>query len=159
MAIWRWRFGDGDLAQAIRRKCSQQQGGRGVATGWTATDETRWHRIWPSHSVPCHGDLGPFTGHKAGYICHRFNKASTILLPLACEHCLVAGGHRTEINRMAKISIQRWKAAGISKLPDLLHMARQEGNLDLRAAILCRLSDRLSHNNPLKLALRGEACR
>ena len=137
---------------AIWRKCSQQQGGRGVATGWTATDETRWHRIWPSHSVPCHGDLGPFTGHKAGYICHRFNKASTILLPLACEHYSVAGG----LGRDAKDFIARQKAAG-SSLVVIWGLARLIVDLPLRAAILRRLSTRVSKNNVLHHTLVFEA--
>ena len=84
-------------------------------------------------------------------------KGLLYLWPFACEHCSVAGGSFVEVNRKAKVSIQMCKAAGISKLPDLLIMARECNNLSLRAAILFRLADRLSSRNPLKLALKTEA--
>jgi uncharacterized protein YunC (DUF1805 family) len=98
----------------------------------------------------------PNIGHKAGFYAMASIKAPTTLLLLACEHCYVQGGRRF-LMRMAKVRIHRCKAEGISTLPDLLDMARQEGDLDLRAAILFRLADRLSHNNVLKLALNIEA--
>ena len=101
-------------------------------------------------------------------------KASTMLLPLACDHCSVPGGdvvdvHRkadhcsvpggdvVDVHRKAKQQIQLWKAAGWWSLPDLLYLTRAVDDHSFRAAILMRLSDRLSSKNCLKLALATEA--
>jgi hypothetical protein len=101
--------------------------------------------------------MSGYPSYMAGYLCHGFHQGLPYIWPFACEQYSVAGGSLVEINRMAKLRLQVYKATGISTLPDLVHMARQEGDWNLRAAILFRLADRLSSRNPLKLALKTEA--
>ena len=131
-----------------------------MAEGWqrtdsneTATDETRYGQV-----ILCHTRA---TGDKAGYCAMASPKASTMLLPLACEHSLVAGGiDIKDYNKKAKQYIATWKASGIVTLPALIGAAREVDDPALRRAILCRLGDRLSRNNPFKasLYLEGQCC-
>ena len=99
---------------------------------------------------------------RAGYCAMASPKAYVILLPLACEHYYVQGGNFVEkdMHRKAKQYIATWKASGIVTLPALIGAAREVDDPALRRAILCRLGDRLSRNNPFKasLYLEGQCC-
>ena len=83
-------------------------------------------------------------------------KASTMLLPLVCDHCSVPGGDVVDVHRQAKEFIRHCKAGGLA-LPAIVAATRQHGCSYLRRAVLLRLADRLSGRNPLKLALQTEA--
>ena len=84
-----------------------------------------------------------------------FIEALCTLWPFACEHYSVAGG-LLDVHRKAKDFVARQKAAG-SSLVEIWGMARLIVDFPLRAAVLRRLSTRVSKNNVLHHALVCEA--
>ena len=115
--------------------------GCGVPAGVTAPRFAPW-------------PLNQLAGHCT--VAHVEVVAVTPDRPVVRGDALVVGGINADINREAKAFIKACKAGGLA-LPAILAAIRQCERGSLRKAVLLRLADTVSDNNPLRLAFRTEA--